>query len=404
MSDIRKRVGKKGTTYQVRYPNTAMKSGYAYKTFDTLKEARAWLESGEMLSHSVPQNGTIDSMSEAVNTWLRICEKEGLNGRDPVTAYTLKNYQYRADFIKAYRWDKPLQEMTTPDIVAFRSWLLQGQCSRVVAGKVMATLHSLMKEMTLRGVIPFNVVTGVSISAESRYREPVTVPSRHDVLSLLEAADRLADSKNVQIARTWDRYRPILYLAVDSGMRPQEYLAITRSDLDAKGVHVNRAIDGSGHSITVTKTVAGRRYIELSDMTLDLIRHYSEHHTVRNEFDLIFPASNGRWLCRKNWQRRGFNAACREAGLTVETKRDGKIVEIPKYRPYDLRHFFASRLIEKNTNLKKIQNLMGHTNIETTLNVYGHLLEGSENAKIKNDGLLSDLLEIPCGKSVARNL
>ena len=38
--------------------------------------------------------------------WLRICEKEGLNGREPVTTYTYENYEYRAGFIKAYEWPK----------------------------------------------------------------------------------------------------------------------------------------------------------------------------------------------------------------------------------------------------------------------------------------------------------
>ena len=46
MSDIRKRVGKKGNTYQVRYPSKATKSGYAFATFDTRKEALAFVESG----------------------------------------------------------------------------------------------------------------------------------------------------------------------------------------------------------------------------------------------------------------------------------------------------------------------------------------------------------------------
>ena len=40
MADIRKRNGLKGTTYQVRYPSKTTKSGYAYATFATLKEAR----------------------------------------------------------------------------------------------------------------------------------------------------------------------------------------------------------------------------------------------------------------------------------------------------------------------------------------------------------------------------
>jgi integrase len=57
MIDIRKRVGRKGATYQVRYPSKATKSGYAYATFDTLKEARAFLESGEVDAHgSLPQS------------------------------------------------------------------------------------------------------------------------------------------------------------------------------------------------------------------------------------------------------------------------------------------------------------------------------------------------------------
>jgi len=52
MADIRKRTGAKGTTYQVRHPSKATKSGYAYATFNTLKEARAFLESGRIKEHA----------------------------------------------------------------------------------------------------------------------------------------------------------------------------------------------------------------------------------------------------------------------------------------------------------------------------------------------------------------
>jgi integrase len=69
---------------------------------------------------------------------------------------------------------------------------------------------------------------------------------------------------------------------------------------------------------------------------------------------------------------------CEEAGLMVAEKQGGKVVERPKYRPYDLRHFYASMLIDQRVNLKRIQTLMGHRNIQTTLNVYGHLIERAE--------------------------
>lgn len=106
MSDIRKRTGRKGTTYQVRYPSKAAKSGYAYKSFDTRKEAQAFLESGIVRTQVGPARSDVASVAAAADLWLRICEKEGLNGREPITAYTLKNYEYRVTFIKAYAWPK----------------------------------------------------------------------------------------------------------------------------------------------------------------------------------------------------------------------------------------------------------------------------------------------------------
>ena len=125
MSDIRKRKGKKGTTYQVRYPSNGSPNGYAYRAFDTLKEARAFLESGNA-RQSARASADIRTVAQATDLWLMACEKEGLNGREPVTGYTLQNYGYRAEFIKAYGWDKSTAELAAPDIVAFRSGSSRG--------------------------------------------------------------------------------------------------------------------------------------------------------------------------------------------------------------------------------------------------------------------------------------
>ncbi|PZR85935.1 MAG: hypothetical protein DLM68_10355 [Hyphomicrobiales bacterium] len=108
MADIRKRTGAKGTTYQVRYPSNTTKSGYTYATFNTLKEARAFLESGSLRKKGHARSGDVGTVAEATDMWLRICRKEGLNDREPVTKYTYANYEYRAGFIKAYDWPKTL--------------------------------------------------------------------------------------------------------------------------------------------------------------------------------------------------------------------------------------------------------------------------------------------------------
>ena len=47
------------------------------------------------------------------------------------------------------------------------------------------------------------------------------------------------------IAQAWERYRPMIYLAADTGMRPQEYLALPLADLLDQGVRVTQALNRS---------------------------------------------------------------------------------------------------------------------------------------------------------------
>ena len=130
--------------------------------------------------------------------------------------------------------------------------------------------------------------------------------------------------------------------------------------------------------------------------------HYVRNHAASNEYDLVFPNSQGRWQSSMDWGNQGFAAACIEAGLVEKVDRNGKMVEKPKYTPYDLRHFYASMLIEQRVNLKRIQRLMGHSNITTTLNVYGHLIEKVEAASEKKAGMISRLTSTGCGENVAK--
>lgn len=387
MADIRKRTGKKGVTYQVRYPSTATKSGYSFATFKTRKEALAFTHNS---SDWKTTHSEIEDIGEAIDLWLDICEKEGTDGNEPVTVYTLKGYRDRAKRMKAYGWDKSLNELTTPDIVRFRSWLTQN-FSQDQARRTLSSFHTVLKEMALRGYIPSNPATGISIKANSRYDEPVEIPTAKEIHELLLAADRLANSRNARISKSWERYRPMLYLAVDSGMRPQEYLVLPKENVEEHGVKVTQALERGGHKISVTKTKAGRRFIDLSTDTLNMLEHYIARSEIESPYGLVFPSETGRWQQVENWRNRGFKVACIEAGLIEQVEENGKLVEKPKFTPYALRHFYASMLIREKVDLKRIQRLMGHEKIETTFNTYGHLIEEIENKKSRRPGMLDRL-------------
>jgi integrase len=406
MSDIRKRTSKNGkTSYQLRYQSEATASGYAYKTFDTMKEAKAFRDSGAIAENNTKIPHADLSVKNAVDKWLEICVTEGTENHEPITRYTEKTYSYRADIMKQHDWRKPLRDLTPVDVREFKSWLLQTCAGRHQAMKVLSSFHTVVQEMALRGLIPTNVVAGISIKMDSRHKKKIVPPTEGEVLELLAASDRLANSKNARIAKSWARYRPILYMAVDTGARPQEYLAAPSRNLNAdNSILIDQAIERGGYKISATKTEAGRRVLELSDQSADMVTHYAATHGIASPYGLIFPTSTGHWQQVEHWRERGFYKACEEAGLIEEIMEDGQLTQRPKYTPYDIRHFYASMLIEQQVNLKRIQKLLGHESITTTLNTYGHIVERVEAKKENRSGLVAQLGQKSCGEVVAADL
>lgn len=395
MSDIRKRVGRKGTTYQVRYPSKNTKSGYAYKTFDTAKGARAFVESGKTQQGHGSHHSEIRTVEQAIDLWLEVCEHEGRQGKDPVTKAVLENYQRMARFMKRYSWDKELYQLEAPDVVKFRSWLLK-TFTRDQARSTLSSFHSVLLEMQTRGILIADPASGITIQ-RSRYKEPVAIPSVREMETILTTADRLANSRNKTISKAWERYRPMIYLAADSGMRPQEYIALPVTGLLDSGVRVIQALDRS-NEIGPPKTEAGRRFIPVGSGTLEMARHYADKH---GDGELVFPSREGNGhQPYRYFLRRGWHKLMEEAGLVEECPEEERLR--PMYTPYSLRHFFASMLIHQNTNLKFIQTVMGHKNIKMTFDVYGHIIKEKEALDMDGySGVLSSVRPNGCGESVA---
>ena len=77
--------------------------------------------------------------------------------------------------------------------------------------------------------------------------------------------------------------------------------------------------------------------------------------------------------------RKGFNAACEKAGITVDV------------RMYDLRHLFATTMLANGADLAAVSKLMGHSTVKMTADVYYHYLEGEKEKAV---GKLPSLVEV----------
>jgi len=397
MADIRKRNGAKGITYQVRYPSKATKTGYAYKSFATAKQARAFREDSSARNTARPRNSEITTIDQAVQRWLDVCEHEGRDGRDPVSPATLAVYKACASIMRAYTWEPQLHELQSTDLVAFRSWLLK-EYTRDQAKRALSCFHSMLIEMVTQGVLTTDPAARVTIQ-RSRYQEPVEIPSIAEVKSILAAADRLADHKYKYISQPWQRYRAMIYLASDSGLRPQEYLALPTADLLERGVRVTQAVSRSNR-IEVPKSPAARRYLPVSTDVLGMTRHYIDRHEGPNLAGLVYPGEHRGHQQYGHFSKRCWRTLMTEAGLVQEKEIDGEKRLENLYTPYSLRHFYASMLIADNKDLKTIQERLGHVDAAMTLNVYGHLIkERQAKAREEDGGIIGRILskDASCG-------
>jgi integrase len=390
LADIRKRTGAKGTTYQVRYPSKAVKSGYAYATFDTMKEARAFSENLGAVRES--PSGTKLDVVAAVDRWLAICEKIGRDGRETVEPETLKEYGRRANVMKEYGWPKQVHELEQADIVHFRSWLLENK-TRDLARRTLSSFHSVLIEMKFQGCLQDDPAAGITIRSGGRYEDEdseVEIPSDQEVRDILAATERLR-RKNDYMAKCWARYKPMIHLAAFSGMRPSEYRGLPWANVADGVILVKQRADKTG-LIGPVKSKAGRRTLHISRQITDMISEWRDLCPESGD-NLVFPTDSGKPISLSNFATSAWAPLLREAGLVISAKSNGKVILKPKYSPYCLRHYQASKLIEKSKDAKYIQTFMGHSDIKITYNTYGHLMKDREDRhKQTAEEIAADLL------------
>lgn len=344
------------------------------------------------------------SVPDAVQRWLDICEKIGRDGREKVEPETLKEYRHRGRIMQEYAWDMDIRELEPTDVVRFRNWLLENK-TRDQARRTLSSFHSVLIEMIHQGHLRHDPAAGISIKSGGRYEtdeSEVEIPSDQELRDILVAADYMG-GKNDFMRKCWARYRPMIYLAAFSGMRPSEYRGLPWANVFEDRVAVLQRADKTG-IIGPVKSKAGRRTIYLPRLVTEMLYEW-RGACPRSDLGLVFPTDAGKPILLNNFRGGAWIPLLREAGLTETIVKGGKDIVKPRYTPYALRHYFASKLIEKGKDLKFIQEAMGHSKIEITLNVYGHLMKDREEARKQTaEDLAADLLENSCGKSVASAL
>jgi integrase len=134
-------------------------------------------------------------------------------------------------------------------------------------------------------------------------------------------------------------------------------------DFDRRIIRVRRRASYQ-NKMGSPKSKAGTRDVPMTPMVFNALRQWRLACPRSGELDLVFPDPDGNilWHSRVHW----------------EWRRLLKKLDLD-YRFHDLRHAAASLFIEQKWQPKKVQVVMGHSSIKTTLDVYGHLFESMED-------------------------
>ena len=156
------------------------------------------------------------------------------------------------------------------------------------------------------------------------------------------------------------KYRTLFMLAIFSGARQGELLGLKWTDVDwfNNQIHIQRTFnEGAWYK---PKSRTSNRRIDLGPFMMTELKKW-KMACPPDENDLVFPNEAGNPINHGNLLRRHFYPALIAA-------------ECPRIRFHDLRHSYASLLIEQGENIKYIQSQLGHSSPTVTLDVYAHLM------------------------------
>jgi integrase len=182
-----------------------------------------------------------------------------------------------------------------------------------------------------------------------------------------------------------DRFEALYILAITTGMRQGEMLGLQWSDvdLDNRKITIFRALhrtkrrhDDSDPTAWFTlrqpKTQGSRRTIEIPEVTAEALRR---HRDLQNGLKSVAGSS---WHEQKLLFTTKFGTPVDTSNVLHDFQRILKRAHMQKMRFYDLRHTHASLLIGEGVHPKKIAERLGHASIKLTMDLYGHLFEGSD--------------------------
>ncbi|HAP4810320.1 site-specific integrase [Enterococcus faecalis] len=170
------------------------------------------------------------------------------------------------------------------------------------------------------------------------------------------------------------QYYTAFHLLAYTGMRKSELAALNWSDINwnANTISINKNVSyTSGQRIiTTTKTTSSDRTISIDEITLNILKKWK----LEQKKELL---SRG-FIVQKDEKQLIFSNPSNKIMSPNVLWEKLKTYKNFSISPHGFRHTHASLLFESGATIKQVQERLGHSNINTTLNIYTHVTKNAE--------------------------
>jgi integrase len=331
-----------------------------------LRELASAVDDGRMMGREM-------TLSDLLAQWLDLC-------RDELSPTTLREYRRLiAKRIGPALGPVSIAKLTTPELDNFYKALTrEASLSPSSVRHVHSIIRRALRQAVRWGWIAHN--PAVNASPPRLRHDEITPPSLDELRLLLAAADRYDASFGV-----------LVRVATATGLRRGEVCGLRWNDvdLDRKRLHVRRAVvaipDGAAEKDT--KTHASRK-MTLDAITIAALRSHCERSAALAETCGVALPRDAYVFSHHPDGSRPLHPDNVTAAFRRLAKREG----LAGVRFHDLRHAHATQLLAAGVPLRTVSGRLGHANASTTLNIYAHVVEESDE---QASSLIEQLLEPP---------
>jgi integrase len=317
------------------------------------------------------------TVNDLYHRWIQI--KRGLKDN------TFQNYKYMyTQFVEEDLGVIKICDLKRSDVRSFYNFLADTQHLKAnTIDTIHTVLHQVLELAVEDDYLRYNPSDNAlkelkkAHNADSKKRKALTIEEQKLFVSFLEKPGQ------------YNRWYPIFVVLLWTGMRVGEITGLRWCDINLEEgtISVNHTLvyyrkGGKtlcGYSINTPKTKAGTRIIPMMPIVKEAFLKEKEYQrecgieckaVVDGYSDFIFINRFG-GVQHQGTLNKALRRIIRDCNYEVLEKGHEKdIITLPKFSNHSLRHTFTTRMCEADVNIKAMQEILGHKDAETTLNIY----------------------------------